>query len=96
MRTVFDEPPALDGNYAIAVADRGQSVGDDKHRSPVDDCFHVLLDDVLALVVKSARCLVENQDTWLCDQGPGNRNALALPTRKCAAALTNDSVICFW
>ncbi|MNR62767.1 hypothetical protein D3C85_1848820 [compost metagenome] len=67
---------------AVGVAHGGQAVGDDDHRAPLTDSFHVLLDDPLRLIVQRAGSLVEDQNAWIAHQRPGDGNALPLTTRQ--------------
>ena len=90
MVAVFDDAAAFDGDDAIGVAHRRQTVGNDEDRPAGGDLLHVLLDGPLAFIIQRARCLVKDQDTWIRDQGAGNGDALALPARQAAAPLADD------
>src|SRR6266700_839196 len=95
VRAVLDDPAALKGYDAIDAADGRKSVGNDEHGPAFDDAPHVVLNDPLALVIKSARRLVENQNSRIHDQRTGDRDTLPRPTREAAAPLADDGVIAF-
>src|SRR6202045_2440288 len=90
---ILDKPAAVDGDDAVGHAHGGEPVRDDEHRAPFGDLAHVLLNDALALVVERARCLVEDQDARVADQGARNGDALALAARERRSALADDGVI---
>src|SRR5450759_2418414 len=93
MVTVFDDAAAFDGDDAIGIANRRQTVGNDEDRPAGGDLLHVLLDGPLAFIIQRARCLVKDQDTWIRDEGAGNGDALALAARQAAAPLADHGVI---
>src|ERR1700761_876497 len=71
-------------------------MGDNKDGAPLRDTLHVVLNDALALIIKSTGGLVENQDARICDKRSSNRDALPLASGKTGAALTDNSVVTFW
>src|SRR5208283_4992475 len=54
MRTVLDQPTAIDGDDAFGAPHGGKPVGNNKDRPILDDLFHILLDDPLAFIVERA------------------------------------------
>src|ERR1700758_2353461 len=68
VRSVLDQPAAVDGDDAIGAPHGGEAMRDDEDRAPAHDRLHVLLDDALALVIKRACRLVEDQDARLGDE----------------------------
>jgi hypothetical protein len=90
---VFHQAAAIDGDDAVGPAHGRKTMGDNENRAALGDLFHVFLNDALALVVEGARCLVEDQDARIGDQGAGNGDALALAAGKAAAALAYDGVV---
>src|SRR5215467_4856281 len=90
---VFDQPAAINRNDAISAANGRQPVGDDENGAASRDPAHVVLDDPLAFVVQRARRLVEDQNSRIGDQRPGNRDTLALAARQVGAALAHDRVV---
>src|SRR5260221_12224355 len=93
MCTVLDDAASLDGDDAIGLADRRETVGDHEYRPAGCDPLHVLLDGPLAFVVEGTRRLVEDQDARIGDECTGNRDSLALAACKTAAPLTHNRVI---
>ena len=93
VRAVFNEPATLNGNDAIAGAHRREAVRDDEHRAALGDFAHVLLNDPLALVVKRARGLIEDEDTGIANQGTSNSDALALAAGERSASLAHHRVV---
>ena len=53
----------------------------------------VAVDDRLALRIKGACCLVENENARIQDQGAGNREPLALAARYVARPLIDERVV---
>src|SRR5579872_1505883 len=87
VRPVFDQPTAIYGDDTVASPDRGQPMGDDKHRTPLRNALHIVLNDALALVIQCAGRFIEDQDARIGHERPSNGNTLALATRKAGAAL---------
>src|SRR5580693_7723933 len=95
VRAVLDQAAALDGDDAIGKPQRGEPMGNDKHRSAAGDLGHVLLNNALALVVERARRLVEDEDARVGNQRTGDGDALPLAAGQAAAALSHDRVVAF-
>ena len=95
VRTVLDQPAAVDRHDAVGAPYRRKTVRDDDDRAPLRDLSHVVLDDPFALIIKRARRLVENQNARICDQRPRDRDALPLATRKTFAAFADERVVSF-
>ena len=55
---------------------------DDNEGAALSDAQQIGVDDGFAFGVERARCLVEDKDTRIADQRPGDREALALAARK--------------
>src|SRR5438067_8553178 len=95
VRAVLDDSATLDGDNAIGAANGRKSVSNEKHGSALADPPHVVLDDAFALVIERARCLIEDQNSRIHDQGTGDGNPLPLPAGQAAAALADDRAIAF-
>src|SRR5215831_21391455 len=95
MGAVFDQAATLERDDAIRRPHGRKSVRDDENRPPLGDLLHVLLNDALALIVKGARRLIEDENARIGDERAGNRDALALPAREGRAALADDRVVAF-
>ena len=68
-------------------------MGDGKGGAIRDEALQGLLDLVLGLGVHRTGGFVQDEDARIADQGPGDRNALALAAREPAAALAHFSVV---
>jgi len=92
VRAVLHQAAALDGDDAISPANWRKTVRDIEDGPVLSDLAHVLLNDALALVIERAGRLIEDQDAWIGDERPRDRDPLALPARETAAALADDGV----
>src|SRR5438874_4716 len=72
---VFDNATSLDRNDSVGMADRRQTMSDQDHGSVLNNFLHILLNDPLALIIESARGLVEDQNAWIRYQRPSNCDA---------------------
>src|SRR5215472_13847145 len=66
---------------------------DDNEGAALSDAQQIGVDDGFAFSVERARCLVEDKDTRIADQRPGNREALALATREIGGAFLDISFV---
>ena len=66
---------------------------DDKNRPPARHVFHVLLDDALTFIIKSAGRLVENKNPWVGHERTRDGDALALSARQAGAAFADRGVV---
>src|SRR6202022_4752446 len=58
----FDDQPVLDDEDRVRLADRGQTVGDDKSRAPFHELRETFLNQRLALAIERGGGLVQDQD----------------------------------
>src|SRR3954466_720400 len=84
---LLDDPAVLEHDDQVGVADRREPVGDDEGGSVGEEDAERVLDLAFGADVDRGRRLVEDQDSWVCEQGPGQGDQLALPEREPAAAL---------
>src|SRR5262249_33737116 len=91
--SVLDQTAAFQGDDAIGRPHCREPVRDDEHGAPLGDGFHVFLNDLLALIVESARRLIEDQNTRVGDECTRDGNTLTLTARETGAALTDDRVV---
>ncbi len=78
---IFHEPPRFNRDDAIGVADRREPVRNDEHGPSSGNLAHVALNDVFALIVERAGCLVEDKNSGIGDERAGNGDTLALPPK---------------
>ena len=88
----FDDPAAVHHHDAIGGAYRRQPVSDHQRGAALHQPFERLLDQPLAFRVERAGRFVEQQDRRIAQQGPRNRQALALPAREPRPALSQKGV----
>lgn len=81
MRSVLCYLAILDDINLIRAADGGKPVRDCNCCSSLGQAVQALLNIPLALIIKRARCLVEDQDLRIAQENPGDRNSLLLPAR---------------
>ena len=85
-------------NDLVCVPDGGETMRDDNHGllRRLDQGVECLLHLMLALSVQGARSFVQQDDLGSSHEGPGDCNALLLPTRETHAALTHCRVEALW
>jgi hypothetical protein len=93
---IFHDAASFDDDYAFSPADGGKPMRDDEHGTSLSDTAHVILDDPLALIVKRAGRLIEDQNAGIGDECARDSNTLALATRQAGAALSNHGVVALW
>src|SRR5215510_15146907 len=81
MAAVLDDAAGLDGDDPAGAPHRREPVGDDEDSAALGDLLHVLLDHPLALIIKRARRLVEDQDPRVGDESTRDRDPLLLTSR---------------
>ena len=83
-----------DDNF-VGVANRGQTVGNDKDRTIGHQVVDRLLNDCLRLVIQSGGRLVQNNNRRIFDKGTGNGNTLFLTAGEQNAALADFGIQSF-
>src|SRR5262250_221813 len=81
MAAILDYAARVDGDDPVGAPHGREPVGDDEDGAALGDFLHVLLNHPLALIIKRARCLVENQDPGVGDQSTRDRDPLLLTSR---------------
>ena len=92
MRAEFDDPARVDHGELVGAADRGEAVRDDECRAARHEPLERLLDGALALGVERRRCLVQDEDRRVLQQGARDREPLPLAARQAGAALAHARV----
>src|SRR5262245_57751553 len=93
MGAVLSQTAALDGEEAVAAPHRRQPMRNDEDDTAFGEPRHVLLDDPLALIVESARRLVEDQDARVGNERARDGETLALAAREAGAVLSHNGVV---
>ena len=95
MSTILNNLAFLHHNDSVGILDSGQSVGDHKRCDGAKLTLHLIngsLNLSLILLVKSASCLIENEDTRFLDKGSGEGDSLLLTSGKLSASRSDVSV----
>src|SRR5579872_4484248 len=72
---------------------RSKPVRNDDHGSAARDSRNIGVDDGLAFCVQRAGRLVQNENSWVQDQGPGDREPLSLTAGQVGRAFENMGFI---
>lgn len=78
--TVLDDLTLVYDNDSVAFLNRGHPMCNDNGSAPFHGTIEGLLYDLLALLVESRRCLIEDQDAWIFNECTSDRNSLLLST----------------
>lgn len=92
---MLDQLPPIEHEDPVSVADRRQTVRNDKDGSTAADGGQVLLDDPLGLIIQGTRRLIEDQDPRIRHQRPRDGDSLSLSARESRAALPHRRVVGF-
>ena len=74
----FHEAPFVQDEDAIGSLDGRQTVSNHKGRSAFHELLQCLLDEPFRLTVEGRGGFIQQQDSWIFHDGPGNGNALSL------------------
>ena len=80
VRAILDDLPGMEDDDAVEVGDRGQAVCDDDGRAALHELRDALLNVPLGHRVEAGRRLVQEEDRRVLENGPGDRDPLALAT----------------
>ena len=89
MRSALHDAAVVDIHDLIAVADRGQTVGDDERCSALQHRIEASLQCFLGLHVDTRGCLIENQNRRIGKQCSGKRDQLFLALAQHGTALAH-------
>ena len=93
MVALLDDLAAVHDHDRVGVADRRETIGHYKARSPLAKACHSLLDEDLVACIDAARRLVEYEDARVGDKGPGDRHELLLTGGDVGGVLVDDGVV---
>ena len=93
VRTALHQPAVGEHDDQVRVAHRREAVCDHEHRAVRHQAVDRLLYEALGLGVEGAGRLVEDQERWIAQQRPRDRDALALPAGEPRAALAQQGVV---
>src|SRR5256714_6366620 len=80
---------AIEHQHAVGAAYGAEPVRDDQRAAPAQQLLHRFFHQALALVVQTARRLVEDDDGGVLEKHSGERDTLALTAGKLDAALAH-------
>ena len=83
----------IENENLIGIGDRRQPVRDDERRAAAAKRVEGPLDLGLRLGIERARCLIEDEDRRVLQDGARDGDALALAARQRGAALADHEVI---
>src|SRR5262249_25687616 len=89
VRAVLRETAAVEHEDPVRVTDGGETVGDDEGGAAREQAVHGFLHQRFALAVEGAGGFVEDENLRAAQDGPGNRDTLALPARELCAAIAH-------
>ena len=93
MRSAFHDTAVVNIHDLIAVADRGQTVGDNERCSALQHRIEARLQCFLGLHVDTRGCLIENQNRRIRKQRSRKRDQLFLALAQHGAALPHLGLI---
>ena len=93
---LLDDVAPVDHNDPVGPASRRQAVGDDDRGPPVQEPVERALDQQLGRAVDVRGRLVEDEDPWVGQQRPSDRDQLPLSRRKAAATLSDRMLEAGW
>ena len=82
MGASFSNPPMIYHNNLITMLDGRQAMGNHDHRPARRNLLQIFHNDVFRFKVKRTCRFIKNQNTWIGQQRPGNRDSLAFTTAR--------------
>ena len=95
MVSLLDDAPVVKDNNGVGIGNSGEAMGDDDGRAPTQDLAEGGLEETFGLGIKSGRCLVEDEEVGVEEEGASDADALSLATREQATAFAEVSVVTF-
>jgi hypothetical protein len=93
MASVFDYPAVLQNQDEVRPSHGVEIVGNDQGRLPGHEAIQGFLDLRLAFDVEASHRLVQDQDTGVADDSPGDSDPLSLPAGEGVAPLADDGLV---
>ena len=93
MAAPLHDPPVFQHHDGVGIADGGQPVGNDKHRPPLHQLIHALLDQGLGTGVDGGSGLIQDQHRRVGHRRPGNGQQLPLALGQVGAVCRHHSLI---
>ena len=93
MRTLLGDASVVDDDDLVGVVHRGEPVGDDDRRAPLQQRVERILHQLFALGVECRGRLVEDQDLGIFQHRAGDRQPLPLAARQFHAAVADVGLV---
>ncbi len=93
MGAVGDDPPAVEQHDPIRQADGREAVRHDQGGPVLHEHAQPGVDPLFHLHVDGAGGVIEDEDGRVDQKGPGDGDALALPTGECVPAFADHGVV---
>ena len=93
MRSHIHNPAILQDHDAVRAQDGGEPVGDDNAGPVLHQVFQGLLHDALRFGIQGACGLVQDQERWILEQGPGDGDALLLAPGEDDPSLADNRIV---
>ncbi|MNJ61130.1 hypothetical protein D3C77_569030 [compost metagenome] len=77
----------------IRILNRRQTVGNNKACSPLHELIHCFLDINFRPRIHAARCFIQNKNSRIGENSPGNRQQLLLALRNVGGLLIQDRIV---
>ena len=90
VRSALDDLSPLEHENLVGMDDRREPVGDHEYRPPAQQSVHRLLHQPLRLGIERRSGLVEDEDRWIPEQGPCNRQSLPLSAGQSRSPLAEN------
>src|SRR5262249_48813254 len=89
----LDQLAMVQNKDSIRASNRAESVRQDDDGATARNAFNRRVQRCFGHRIQRRRRLVQNQDRWITDEGPGNGDSLALPAREPTASLPNRRLV---
>src|SRR5262252_7667318 len=90
MAAAFDDASLLDYENLIGAPNGGKTMSNDKSRAAFHEIGEAALNHSFRLRVKRVGGFIENEDAWIGQDGPGDRNSLPLAAGELDSTLADN------
>src|ERR1700693_3568115 len=95
-RAVLNDLSSMQYDNAVEILYCRETMRDRDNGAPAHEARQHLLNCFLGFTIKRRCCLIQQQQRRIFQEGPGNRDALALTPRKLHAPVANDGRKTAW
>ena len=93
MAASINDAATVHHHYRIGIDQGRQSMGNNDYGATGGQRVQIVEKDSLGFWIKSACRLVKDEEAWFRDQGPGDREALFLPSRQISSVFLQQCVV---